>query len=193
MIVLHFHSLRDRAKAEPVLEAARLALENIEKNQLTELKSFASPPETVKFVMNMVGKYIQCTEVICWIVLCAVVLFKWVDEGRIIPEDKRTWTEAKNTIGPVEKFLQRLRNFQVAKVNPFVTFSFRQFHLQVTPQVRDIIDKLNATLMKVSKANSTENLIQQITVKSAAAGGIYTWLDSKISLHSTAKYSMFSS
>lgn len=45
-----------RAKAEPVLEAAKLALENIEKNQLTELKSFASPPETVKFVMNMVGK-----------------------------------------------------------------------------------------------------------------------------------------
>jgi hypothetical protein len=33
-----------------------LALENIEKGQLTELKSFASPPETVKFVMNMVGE-----------------------------------------------------------------------------------------------------------------------------------------
>jgi len=46
-----------RAKAEPVLEAARLALENIEKGQLTELKSFASPPETVKFVMNMVGEW----------------------------------------------------------------------------------------------------------------------------------------
>ncbi len=46
-----------------------------------------------------------------------VVLFKWVDENRIIPENQRTWTEAKNTIGPVEKFLQRLRNFQVAKVN----------------------------------------------------------------------------
>lgn len=45
--------------------------------------------------------------------------------------------------------------------------------------MRDIIDKLNATLMKVSKANSMDNLIQQITVKSAAAGGIYTWLDSK--------------
>jgi len=45
-----------------------------------------------------------------------VVLFKWVDEGRIIPENQRTWTQAKNTIGPVEKFLQRLKNFQVAKV-----------------------------------------------------------------------------
>ncbi|CAF3576543.1 unnamed protein product [Rotaria sordida] len=139
------------AKAEPVLEAARLALENIEKGQLTELKSFASPPETVKFVMNMV-----------------VVLFKWVDENRIIPESQRTWTEAKNTIGPVEKFLQRLRNFQVAKV---------------TPQVRAIIDKLNATLMKISKTNSIESLIQQITVKSAAAGGIYTWLDNTLKFH----------
>ena len=39
-----------------MLEAARQALENIDKGQLTELKSFASPPETVKFVMNMVGK-----------------------------------------------------------------------------------------------------------------------------------------
>ena len=67
--------------------------------------------------------------------------------------------------GPVEKFLQRLRNFQVAKV---------------TPQVRAIIDKLNATLMTISKTSSMESLIQQITVKSAAAGGIYTWLDSKI-------------
>jgi hypothetical protein len=36
--------------------------------------------------------------------------------------------------------------------------------------------------MKISKANSIENLIQQITVKSAAAGGIYTWLDSNIDL-----------
>ncbi|CAF1051829.1 unnamed protein product, partial [Rotaria magnacalcarata] len=139
------------AKAEPVLEAARLALENIEKGQLTELKSFASPPETVKFVMNMV-----------------VVLFKWVDENRIIPENQRTWTEAKNTIGPVEKFLQRLKNFQVAKV---------------TPQVRAIIDKLNATLMKISKTDSIESLIQQITVKSAAAGGIYTWLDNTLKFH----------
>ena len=51
----------------------------------------------------------------------------------------------------------------------------------MTPQVRAIIDKLNGTLMKISKANSIENLIQQITLKSAAAGGIYTWLDSKIS------------
>ncbi|CAF2793398.1 unnamed protein product [Rotaria sp. Silwood2] len=139
------------AKAEPVLEAAKLALENIEKGQLTELKSFASPPETVKFVMNMV-----------------VVLFKWVDENRIIPESQRTWTEAKNTIGPVEKFLQRLKNFQVAKV---------------TPQVRAIIDKLNATLMKISKTDSIESLIQQIAVKSAAAGGIYTWLDNTLKFH----------
>ena len=40
-----------------MLEAARQALENIDKGQLTELKSFASPPETVKFVLNMVGQY----------------------------------------------------------------------------------------------------------------------------------------
>ncbi len=46
--------------------------------------------------------------------------------------------------------------------------------------MRTIIDKLNATLMKISKADSIERLIQEIAVKSAAAGGIYTWLDSKI-------------
>jgi hypothetical protein len=54
--------------------------------------------------------------------------------------------------------------------------------LKVTPQVRAIIDKLNATLMKIAKTERIESLIQQITVKSAAAGGIYTWLDSKICL-----------
>jgi len=43
--------------------------------------------------------------------------------------------------------------------------------------------------MKVSKADSTENLIQQITVKSAAAGGIYTWLDS---IFSKKKHENFS-
>jgi hypothetical protein len=48
--------------------------------------------------------------------------------------------------------------------------------------VRAIIDKLNTTLMKISKTDSIESLIQQIAVKSAAAGGIYTWLDSKITL-----------
>ena len=53
----------------------------------------------------------------------SVVLFKWVDENRIIPENQRTWTEAKNTIGPVEKFLQRLKNFQVAKVSNSIYFS----------------------------------------------------------------------
>lgn len=52
----------------------------------------------------------------------------------------------------------------------------------MTPQVRAIIDKLNSTLMKISKANNIENLIQQIAMKSAAAGGIYTWLDSEFIL-----------
>lgn len=132
---------------------------------MTELKSFASPPETVKFVMNMVGELRMLIAKISYEINgVLVVLFKWVEEGRIIPENQRTWTEAKNTIGPVEKFVQRLRNFQVGKV---------------TPQVRTIIDKLNGTLMKVSKAENIENLIQQIAMKSAAAGGIYTWLDSK--------------
>lgn len=108
------------------------------------------------------------------------MLFKWVDEGRIIPENQRTWTEAKNTIGPVEKFLQRLKNFQVSKVSEIDNYQKSNISFQVTPQVRAIIDKLNETLMKISKGNNIENLIQQITVKSAAAGGIYTWLDSKI-------------
>lgn len=46
-----------------------------------------------------------------------------MDENRIIPETQRTWTEAKNTIGPVEKFLQRLKNFQVSKVMPSMQFN----------------------------------------------------------------------
>ena len=112
-----------------------------------------------------------------------MVLFKWVDESRIIPESQRTWAEAKNTIGPVEKFLQRLKNFQVAKVmSNFISISKVQIfnNFKVTSQVRAIIDKLNSTLMNISKSDSTESLIRQIAMKSAAAGGIYTWLDSNI-------------
>ncbi|CAF3390441.1 unnamed protein product [Rotaria sp. Silwood1] len=37
--------------------------------------------------------------------------------------------------------------------------------------------------MKISKTDSIESLIQQITVKSAAAGGIYTWLDNTLKFH----------
>jgi hypothetical protein len=69
--LLNLYFFHHRAKAEPVLEAARLALENIEKGQLTELKSFASPPETVKFVMNMVGKYLTLE------ILIKLVFLQW--------------------------------------------------------------------------------------------------------------------
>lgn len=41
--------------------------------------------------------------------------------------------------------------------------------------------------MKISKAEHIEGLIQQITVKSAAAAGIYTWLDSKNASRSCLK------
>jgi len=70
------------SKAEPVLEKARLALENIKKEKVTEMKSFASPPMVVVNVMQMV-----------------IVLFRWVDDNKIVPEAARTWNEAKNTIG----------------------------------------------------------------------------------------------
>lgn len=34
--------------ALPALEAARLALEDLEKNDITEIRSFATPPEAVQ-------------------------------------------------------------------------------------------------------------------------------------------------
>ncbi|KAM9371463.1 dynein axonemal heavy chain 17 [Phaethornis superciliosus] len=80
----------DLAKAEPALVAAQEALDTLNKKNLTELKSFGSPPETVVNVT-------------------AAVMVLTAPKG-IIPKD-RSWKAAKVMMGKVDSFLDALKNF----------------------------------------------------------------------------------
>ncbi|XP_008847899.1 dynein heavy chain 17, axonemal [Nannospalax galili] len=80
----------DLAKAEPALLAAQEALNTLNKNNLTELKSFGSPPDAVVNVT-------------------AAVMILTAPGGKI-PKDK-SWKAAKIMMGKVDTFLDSLRRF----------------------------------------------------------------------------------
>ncbi|XP_065549706.1 dynein axonemal heavy chain 17 [Lathamus discolor] len=80
----------DLAKAEPALTAAQEALNTLNKNNLTELKSFGSPPQAVVNVT-------------------AAVMVLTAPKG-IIPKD-RSWKAAKVMMGKVDTFLDALKKY----------------------------------------------------------------------------------
>ncbi|XP_064890245.1 dynein axonemal heavy chain 17 isoform X3 [Columba livia] len=80
----------DLAKAEPALVAAQEALDTLNKNNLTELKSFGSPPQAVVNVT-------------------AAVMVLTAPNGKI-PKDK-SWKAAKVMMGKVDAFLDALKKF----------------------------------------------------------------------------------
>ena len=88
---------RDLKKAEPALEAAQQALNTLNKANLTELKSFGSPPPAVINVLSAV------------IVLMAV-------NGRVSKD--RTWMKAKSMMAKVDAFLESLINYDKENIHP---------------------------------------------------------------------------
>ena len=80
----------DFRKAQPALLAAQEALNTLNKNNLTELKSFGSPPDAV------VG-------------VCSAVLVLFSINGKI-PKD-RSWKASRIMMGNVDKFLDNLINY----------------------------------------------------------------------------------
>ncbi|ERL83802.1 hypothetical protein D910_01050 [Dendroctonus ponderosae] len=87
----------DLAKAEPALVAAQQALNTLNKNNLTELKSFGSPPEAVVSV-------------------CAAVLVLFSKKGKI-PKD-RSWKECKSMMNKVDQFLNDLITYDKENMHP---------------------------------------------------------------------------
>ncbi|KAK6170907.1 hypothetical protein SNE40_019193 [Patella caerulea] len=82
---------RDLAKAEPALLAAKEALNTLNKNNLTELKSFGTPPTAVTNVTAAV--------------MCLLA------PGGKVPKDK-SWKSAKSSImNKVDAFLDNLINY----------------------------------------------------------------------------------
>ncbi|XP_069808270.1 dynein axonemal heavy chain 9 isoform X2 [Dendropsophus ebraccatus] len=86
----------DLAKAEPALVAAQEALNTLNKNNLTELKSFGSPPSAVTNVTAAV------------MVLAA--------PGGKVPKD-RSWKAARVVMGKVDSFLDSLINFNKENIH----------------------------------------------------------------------------
>ncbi|XP_075248756.1 dynein beta chain, ciliary-like isoform X2 [Convolutriloba macropyga] len=82
----------DLQKAEPALQAAQEALNTLDKNNLTELKSFGSPPAAVVNVTAGV-----------------MVLYFGGAAGKV-PKD-RSWKAAKTMMGNVGEFLNNLITF----------------------------------------------------------------------------------
>ncbi|XP_075576162.1 dynein axonemal heavy chain 17 isoform X2 [Pelecanus crispus] len=80
----------DLAKAEPALVAAQEALNTLNKNNLTELKSFGSPPQAVVNVT-------------------AAVMVLTAPGGKILKD--KSWKAAKVMMGKVDTFLDALKKF----------------------------------------------------------------------------------
>ncbi|XP_037811861.1 dynein beta chain, ciliary, partial [Lucilia sericata] len=89
----------DLRKAEPALVAAQAALNTLNKNNLTELKSFGSPP---KAVVNV----------------CSAVMVLFAVNGKI-PRD-RSWKAAKLMMVRVDQFLNDLVNYNKDNIHPNV-------------------------------------------------------------------------
>ncbi|XP_070581054.1 dynein beta chain, ciliary-like isoform X2 [Ptychodera flava] len=86
----------DLAKAEPALIAAQEALNTLNKNNLTELKSFGSPPAAV---VNVV----------------AGVMVLLAPNGKV-PKD-RSWKAGKVMMGKVDAFLDSLINYDKENIH----------------------------------------------------------------------------
>ncbi|KAJ8945230.1 hypothetical protein NQ318_011210 [Aromia moschata] len=99
---------KDLAKAEPALLAAQEALNTLNKNNLTELKSFATPPEAV-------------------VAVCAAVLVLFSKKGKIPPAKARGWKEAKVMMAKVDQFLSDLVNYDKDNIQPDVVKAVQEY------------------------------------------------------------------
>ncbi|XP_022909837.1 dynein beta chain, ciliary-like [Onthophagus taurus] len=96
----------DLVKAEPALLAAQAALNTLNKNNLTELKSFGTPPDAV-------------------VAVAAAVLLLFSPKGKI-PKD-RSWKASKLMMGKVDQFLNDLIYYDKENMNPEVVKVVRDY------------------------------------------------------------------
>lgn len=99
----------DLHKAEPALIAAQAALNTLNKINLTELKSFGSPPSAVVNV-------------------CAAVMVLLAANGKI-PRD-RSWKASKLMMVRVDQFLNDLLNYDKENIHPNIIETLYEY-LQV--------------------------------------------------------------
>ncbi|XP_065418969.1 dynein axonemal heavy chain 17 isoform X1 [Chrysemys picta bellii] len=113
----------DLAKAEPALLAAQEALDTLNKNNLTELKSFGSPPEAVVNVT-------------------AAVMILTAPGGKI-PKDK-SWKAAKIMMGKVDSFLDSLKKYDKEHIPEPCLKAFKPYQSDPTFDPEFILSKSTA-------------------------------------------------
>ncbi|XP_062482469.1 dynein axonemal heavy chain 17 isoform X3 [Pezoporus occidentalis] len=113
----------DLAKAEPALVAAQEALDTLNKNNLTELKSFGSPPQAVVNVT-------------------AAVMVLTAPKG-IIPKD-RSWKAAKVMMGKVDTFLDALKKYDKEHIPESCLKAFMPYQSDPTFDPEFIMSKSTA-------------------------------------------------
>lgn len=101
---------KDLRKAEPALQAAQMALNTLNKTNLTELKSFGAPPQAV-------------------VKVCAAVLVLCSGRQKL-PRD-RSWKACKNMMGSVDRFLSHLVRFDKEHI-PSKVITALQVYLNVS-------------------------------------------------------------
>lgn len=113
----------DFRKAQPALLAAQEALNTLNKNNLTELKSFGSPPDAVVSV-------------------CGAVLVLFAEKGKI-PKD-RSWKAARVMMGNVDKFLDGLINYDKKHIHPDIIKALQPYILDPEFMPEKIMAKSSA-------------------------------------------------
>lgn len=68
------------AEALPALEAARLALDELDKNDITEIRSFATPPEAVQVISDKTKKTTNSKNELC---------YRWSANASLLFEESR--------------------------------------------------------------------------------------------------------
>lgn len=96
----------DLVKAEPALLAAQEALNTLNKANLTELKSFGSPPGAVTNVT-------------------AAVMVLLAPNGKV--QKDRSWKAAKITMAKVDAFLDQLINYDKENIHPEIMKSIQPY------------------------------------------------------------------
>ena len=97
----------DLKKAEPALLAAQEALNTLNKANLTELKSFGSPPPAVLMVSGAVMVLIQ-------------------GQCGKVPKD-RSWAKVKVMMAKVDQFLDNLVNYEKENIHPNVLIAIEPY------------------------------------------------------------------
>lgn len=113
----------DFLKAQPALIAAQEALNTLNKNNLTELKSFGSPPDAVVSV-------------------CGAVLVLFASKGKI-PKD-RSWKACRVLMSNVDKFLDNLINYDKKHIHPDVIKALQPYILDPEFSPEKILAKSSA-------------------------------------------------